>query len=229
MISIVELVSIVALLVITPVSLCYGDKWVKWLIKARLLKQEIDNKSNVLRLFLASIIVLLPIIGAFLITFTQIGLLVYKLNNPSFIVRLFFVVEEYIFKRGCLLVIVLVVVSPFFALGEFVGFIVMFICGGLFYYYMCWWLCIGSSQTLANNKNTRDYKIIKVMSYIFVVCYVLCWIIVAIFVSFEKTESFMFCMVGIFLFLFAPIALRSFVRKMCFDILEAQNRQTSQG
>lgn len=226
--SIVGLASIVVLLVITPVSLIYGDKWIEWLIKIRFLKASIESKSNVIRLFLVSMAIsLLPIIDAILSNITFLGLLVYKLNNPSFIVRLFFVVEEYFFKRGCLLCMALVVVSPSFALGEFVGFIVLCVCGGLWTYYMCWWLCIGSSQTLANDKNAKDYKIIKIASYIFVVCYVLCWIVAAIVVSFEKTEYFMPCIVGIFLFLFLPIALRSFVKKMCFEILETQEK--SQG
>lgn len=209
------------------VSLMYGDKWIKWIIKVKILNQDIASKSNMIKLFLLSCIVgLLPLLGPFLIGITQIGLLVYKLNNPSFIVRLFFVVEEYFFKRGCLFFMISVVVSPFFALGEFVGYIVLYVCCGLWFYYMCWWLCIGSSQTLANDKNAKDYKIIKIASYIFVVCYVLCWIVAAIFVSFEETKYFMFCVVGIFLFLFLPIALRSFVKKMCFETLEAQNRQT---
>lgn len=49
----------------------------------------------------------------------------------------------------------------------------------------------------------------------------------AIYSSFyESSENgFILCILGIFLFLFVPILLRSFIKKLCFEILQTQDGQ----
>lgn len=86
-------------------------------------------------------------------------------------------------------------------------------------------LCIGFSKTLEEYKNL-DYKITKIASYIFVVGYICFWIFMSIYSSFYETENgFILCILGIFLFLFVPIFLRSFIKRLCFEILQTQDVQ----
>lgn len=227
------------------IVILYGDEWIKWLIKIKLLNQDFSTKSNVIKIFMIHIVfvpigILLPITGliiSLLLFGIEIGLLLYRLDNARFIVRLFFVIEEFIFKKCiCLYGIFCVCLSPFvMVIDTTQSLVISFLCWslllcfiGLFIYYLSWYLCIGFGKTLEKEKNL-DYKITKIASYIFVVGYVCCWIFMAIYSSFyEATENgFILCILGIFLFLFVPILLRSFIKKLCFEILQTQDSQKS--
>ena len=225
------------------IVILYGDEWIKWLIKIKLLNQDISAKSNVIKIFVIHIVfvpigILLPITGLVFGWFLfgiEIGLLLYRLDNTRFIVRLFFVIEEFIFKRViCLFSIFYLCISPFaMVIDTTQSLFISFLCGcllfcfiGLIIYYLSWYCCIGFSKTLEEEKNL-DYKITKIASYIFVVGYICFWIFMAIYSSFyESSENgFILCILGIFLFLFVPILLRSFIKKLCFEILQTQDGQ----
>lgn len=221
------------------IVILYGDEWIKWLIKIKLLNQDISTKPNVIKIFAIHIVfvpigILLPITGliiGLLLFGIEIGLLLYRLDNTRFIVRLFFVIEEFIFKR-CICLFSIFYYPFTMVIGTTQSLFISFLCGCLLLlcliYYLSWYCCIGFSKTLEKEKNL-DYKITKIASYIFVVGYVCCWIFMAIYSSFyEATENgFILCILGIFLFLFVPILLRSFIKKLCFEILQTQDSQKS--
>lgn len=225
------------------IVILYGDEWIKWLIKIKLLNQDISTKSNVIKIFVIHIVfvpigILLPITGLIFGWFLfgiEIGLLLYRLDNTRFIVRLFFVIEYFIFKRCiCLFsIFYCICILPFaMVIDTTQSLFISFLCGcllfcfiGLIIYYLSWYCCIGFSKTLEEYKNL-DYKITKIASYIFVVGYICFWIFMSIYSSFYETENgFILCILGIFLFLFVPIFLRSFIKRLCFEILQTQDVQ----
>lgn len=214
------------------IVILYGDEWIKWLIKIKLLNQDISTKSNVIKIFVIHIVfvpigILLPITGLIFGWFLfaiEIGLLLYRLDNTRFIVRLFFVIEEFIFKKCiCLFGVFYVCLVPFtMVIDTTQSLFISFLCLGLllcfiglFIYYLSWYLCIGFGKTLEEEKNL-DYKITKIASYIFVVGYICFWIFMAIYSSFYESseKGFILCILGIFFVFICAYSFKKFYQKI---------------